>query len=49
MKLDFRAKTFQPTANLAFEAARERERIDLFIQKVCPQIQTLKAVTHTLT
>lgn len=33
MKLDFRAKTFQPTNNLAFETARERERIELFVLK----------------
>lgn len=34
MKLDLRTKTFQQTSNLAFEAARERERIELFVQKV---------------
>lgn len=34
MKLDFRSRTFQPTKNMAFETARERERIELFIQKI---------------
>lgn len=34
MKLDLRSRTFQPASNLAFEAARERERIELFIQKI---------------
>ncbi|KAL8595095.1 hypothetical protein ACOMHN_019133 [Nucella lapillus] len=34
MKLDFRSKTFQLSKNLAFEAARERERLELFINKI---------------
>lgn len=33
LKLDFKSRTFQSTNNLAFEAARERERIELFIIK----------------
>ncbi|KAK7108822.1 myophilin-like [Littorina saxatilis] len=34
MKLDLRSKTFQDTNNLAFAAARERERIEIFTQKI---------------
>lgn len=34
MKLDFRSKTFQPTNNLAFQAARDRERIEIFTNKI---------------
>ena len=32
-KIDFSKKTFQPTTNAAFTAARERERIGIFLQK----------------
>ena len=34
MKMDFNSKTFEKRANPAFEAARERERIELFIQRI---------------
>ena len=33
-KLDMASKTFKSTNNLAFEAARDRERIELFMIKV---------------
>lgn len=32
-KLDFKKKSFQPTANQAFAMARERERIGVFLLK----------------
>ena len=35
-RIDFGKKTFQPTTNPAFAAARERERIGIFLQK-CSQ------------
>ena len=38
LKFDLASRTFQPTTNKAFEAARARERIELFIQKVSNKV-----------